>query len=249
MRIVLVNSSKYVSDSECRAIAHAVQAQVDFDFSPTWRRFPVPVRFLPAVETLEKGDIVLTLEDRDRNKTGTLGFHDEAGDLPQGVVFVDPILAAGGTVLGDPKGKPGLDTVSSVISHEALEILGDPSLNLWVDGPDGDQYSLEVSDPVQEILYGIEIRHEGRPRFVTVSDFVTPEWFDIEVGTKRDRYSYQGAVKKPFTKTEGGYFIVRSSRGRERVMGTRRPLALAIKPENARRSYRRLFPATRSDIE
>src|SRR6266851_6398306 len=66
---------------------------------------------------------------------------------------------------------------SSTLSHELLEMIADPGVNLYAIGKfrDGGRkksglYGLEVCDPVEANYYKID--------GVTVSDFVRPEWFE-----------------------------------------------------------------------
>jgi hypothetical protein len=88
-----------------------------------------------------------------------------------------------------------------VISHEVLEILGDPYITWWADGNDGRQYALEVCDPVEGDAYVID--------GVSVSNFVGPRYFSAGPGP----YDWMRKLSAPFSMSPGGYLIVRSPGG------------------------------------
>jgi hypothetical protein len=107
-------------------------------------------------------------------------------------IFWGPIQANGGTLT------TGELSLSSVISHEVLEAIGDPYANWWADGPDY-EHALELADPVEGDSYDIG--------GVSVSNFVGPKWFRKGDGP----YDWMGKLSAPFTMTPGGYMIVRTS--------------------------------------
>ena len=96
---------------------------------------------------------------------GVLGFHteDKGGKL-WGIVAAKPELDNGGkTTTGDW-------SVSSVLSHEVLEMYIDPNCNSRSNNGKGAVYSFEVCDPVEAPTYSVA--------GVSVSNFVTPACFD-----------------------------------------------------------------------
>ena len=103
-----------------------------------------------------------TIQDQPQ---GVLGFHteDQGGKL-WGVVAAKPELDNGAQVT------TGDWSVSSVLSHEVLEMFVDPNCNLWANDGKGSAYSFEVCDPVEAPSYAVN--------GVSVSNFVTPSWFD-----------------------------------------------------------------------
>ena len=96
---------------------------------------------------------------------GVLGFHTEdPGGKLWGVVAAKPELDSGATAT------TGDWSVSSVLSHEVLEMFIDPNCNLWANDGRGSAYSFEVCDPVEAPTYTVN--------GISVSNFVSPAWFD-----------------------------------------------------------------------
>jgi hypothetical protein len=95
------------------------------------------------------------------------------------------------------------------ISHEVLEMLVDPSLSAFATGtrPDGAvvQYLKEICDPCQATPYVID--------GVTVSDFVTPAYFDATALQDGTTYSRCGTVSAPLTVAVGGYLVWKDASG------------------------------------
>lgn len=206
MLIAVLNESRLSADDVDRMVL-AVAIQVAEHVTPLWGKLAVAVLFyrdaglIPKQTDLDVWKIVI-FDHADQ--AGALGYHALGPDgKPYGRVFVDPTLACGGGILAPTS--PGGGTVSAVLSHEVLETLVDQTANLWADGPEGAAWSmcaLEICDPVESDLYEIALE-DG---FVTVSSFVTPEWFDMFAKAKFD---YLGKLTAPFGMSPGGYMIVR----------------------------------------
>lgn len=130
MIISIVNHSNgQVTDEELQTAIRAINRQINEDFAPYWS--------LPATLRLEgrsseepdkvqvpdmRGDAVLYLWD-EVDVEGALGYHfQNFRGVPFGFVF---------TALAQSLGEPW----SVTLSHEALELLGDPQTNLLVMGP------------------------------------------------------------------------------------------------------------------
>src|SRR5207237_195527 len=115
-----------------------------------------------------------------------------------GRVFAKPSLDAGSTALAGPY------AVSSVLSHEAIETLGDPHVNGWAEIAPGLLVAYELCDPVESFTYTYHDKHMGLD--VALSDFVTPEWFDPQ-RSPGERFDYLGMAAAPATLTKGGYWV------------------------------------------
>ena len=116
-----------------------------------------------------RGEAVIYLVD-EQTLPGALGYHDlNSRAIPVGFVFV-------------------LDTDdwTVTLSHEALELIIDPTVNIFVPGPDPRDinnlvlHTYEVCDAVERTTYSID--------GVVVSNFVTSAYFTIsdEPGTRND---------------------------------------------------------------
>ena len=189
----------------------AVRAQVRWHAGPVWGRLPVPVELAPQPDELPQHDeggppvvvppdagrdgaswVINILDDADQ--ANVLGYHaeDQAGRA-YGRVFARSCLDNGGTVT------QGAWSVSTVLSHEALEILIDPSCALWADDRLGFT-SVEVADPVEGSWYDMTVGTEQ----VSVSNYVLPSWFD---SAGRPPYDRLETLSRPFEIAADGYAL------------------------------------------
>jgi len=199
--IAILNQSKLVSDADAATMTQAVAEQVRFDAAPLWDKAPAAVIFYKDPSAVPEGAhgiaLVDTIEDQPK---GVLGYHteDQGGKL-WGVVAAQPELDNGG------KATTGDWSVSSVLSHEVLEMYVDPNCNLWANDNKGKVYSYEVCDPVEAPTYEV--------KGVSVSNFITPAWFD-PLASATARFDKLGLLKSAFSLLKGGY-IVSASAGKE----------------------------------
>lgn len=201
MLIAILNQSKLISNEDAAAMTQAIATQVRLDAAPLWDKVPAAVVFYtdPAAvpETAHGIAIVDTIQDQPQ---GVLGFHteDKGGKL-WGVVAAKPELDNG------KQPTTGDWSVSSVLSHEVLEMFVDPNCNLWANNGAGTAYSFEVCDPVEAPTYTVS--------GISVSNFVTPAWFD-PLAPKSAQFDKLGQLSAAFTILKGGY-VVYESAGKE----------------------------------
>ncbi|HVI77658.1 MAG TPA: hypothetical protein VM715_05750 [Candidatus Acidoferrum sp.] len=196
--IVVVNKSTLVKDSEVQLMTRACAHQLRYDAAPIWGLLPIPVTYHASEQTAPPGSWVIAVMD-DSDQAGALGWHtEESGELIYGRVFARPVLEHGGDVLASDL------SVASVLSHEVLETFVDPRCNLWADSGKGYAVAVEIGDPVEAEVYDVSVSR----RTVTVSNFVTPDWFDPYANTHEKDFDYIGSVAKPFLMSTGGYTIV-----------------------------------------
>lgn len=116
----------------------------------------------------------------------------------------------------------GRSSAAELASHELVEAMVDPMVNLWIDHPEPDrresvQMSLEIADMVQT-HYMVEARGDTWP----MANFVTPDYFRqwlaenpqrlaafFEAGGKLD---WCGEIKRPGQIGRSGYAILREPR-------------------------------------
>lgn len=231
MLIAILNQSNNVSDQEATAMTQAVAAQVRFDAAPLWDRAPAAVVFYTDPAAVPDAAHAITLVDTIADQPqGVLGFHteDQRGKL-WGVVAAQPELDNGGQV------STGDWSVSSVLSHEVLEMFVDPNCNLWANNGQGSVFTLEVCDPVEAPSYVIN--------GVSVSNFVTPAWFDPQApaGSQFDKL---GLVSAPYSILKGGYMVYASEGKEQQVFGDEFPRwRREMKSGPAARTRRRLAQA------
>ncbi len=223
--IAVVNQSTAAPelDGQLPAIVSALGRQLAEHLQPFWGRV---LPSLALTKTPPTGASQLVMLD-DADQADALGYHDETPDgVPYGRVFVRPILGSGGTVA------TGANSISATLSHELLEMVGDPSANLWADGPGGFDYAVELCDAVEGDAYEID--------GIAVSNFVLPAFFDPQAAADA-RFDYVAKLGKPFTMTPGGYQIRRTETGAvSNVFGEAFPAwKLAAKAHRGSRTSRR----------
>ncbi len=202
MLISIINHTHgQVSDENLQNVVRAINRQIREDFEPYWSlgatlRLEGRSAAAPSKEELAdmRGDAVLYLWDH-ADVPGALGYHDQNHrGIPYGFVFTDVSAS-----LGEPW--------SVTLSHEALELVGDPEVNLLVQGPHPAEptrtvfHWYEMCDAVQAETYEID----GVP----VSNFVLPLFFTggDEQGGRNDFLgrAYGGKTLRSFGINPGGY--------------------------------------------
>ena len=166
-------------------IAHAIQTQVREDVAPVWgvgNSSMIQVRTAPV-----PGHWPLYIFDTS-DEAGALGYHETDPANP-----TQPI----GKAFVKTDEQYGL-AVSVTISHEVVEMIGDPwALSTVQCNPANaaEFWALELGDPVEADRDGYAL--EG----VMLSDFVTPAYFFGGPGP----YDYCKRLTKPRTLRPGGY--------------------------------------------
>jgi len=137
----------------------------------------------------------------DADQPGALAYHDLTPDgLPVSKVFVKTTLDDGGLV-----------SVSA--SHELVEMLVDPAINMMTSGPDSKtMYAYESADPVEELSFPVN--------GIQMSDFVYPAYFEVFRKPKSVQFDHSKQVTKPFQILKGGYQIVFKNGKYSQVFGS-----------------------------
>jgi hypothetical protein len=214
--LALVNHSNRMTDAQLAIIAAAVQTQVARDFAVAWGLSATSVIAVAKGHPAPPGSpsiAVIDVPDVD----GALGYHTDDGGVYDGFVFCNPVLDNGGSILGSPA-HPEEPGVASVISHEVLELLGDPTCNRWIDcgseyvvsGVSFTEVADEKCDPCEGDGYVIGV---GKAP-VVVSNFLLPTWFDPLAPTTV-KTDFMGKLRGQFSMDAGGYIAVRDVTGSE----------------------------------
>jgi hypothetical protein len=206
MIISIINMTQgKVSDEEMQRTIRAINKQITEDFEPYWS-FGARLRLegsdskKPAKESLLelRGDALIYVWDK-MDVSGAIGYHETNNrGIPYGLVWVE---------LSDKLQEPW----SVTLSHEALELIGDPQINLLVQGPHPEDLDkkkqrmvfhwFEMSDAVQSDFYEID----GIP----VSNFLLPLYFTggEQVGSRNDFLgrTSNGKLLQSFGVRPGGY--------------------------------------------
>jgi len=213
-------------DAAVQAMVAAVQTQVQRDFAAAWN-ITADLAFFGAGQKVPKDMWQIGVFDN-ADQAGALGYHDVTKDgLPLGKVFARTTGIDGGLI-------------SVTLSHETLEMLADPDINLtaFVESPSGGGrlYAYEVCDAVEADILGYDVGG------VTVSDFVTPAWFQSFRKKGSTDFSFKKHVNQPFALAEGGYigyYDVAAGSGWQQLTPHQRPSYKARAPRGSRRERRR----------
>jgi hypothetical protein len=185
--IQIVSETPDVTAEEVKHTAQACTIQLRDHVAPAWN-----IRSPLKVSTTAKPDYyVCHLVDTIPEAPGALAYHDVDD---HGVPYIK---------VGVSETKKGGDTISSVTSHEAVELQCDIWCQEW---SFSDSLKVlvatEACDPVQAQSYDITVADGTK---VPVSNFVTPAYFveSAEAGT----LDHLGKLTKPFSIADGGYRI------------------------------------------
>ena len=234
MLIAIVNQSTLVTDAEASTMTQAIASQVRLDAAPVWDKAPAAVIFYTDPTSVPATAHGIAIVDTIKNQPqGVLGFHTEdPGGKLWGIVAAKPSMDAGAKVL------TGDWSVSSILSHEVLEMFVDPNCNLWANNDAGRTYSFEVCDPVEAPTYEVHGHN------VSVSNFVTPSWFD-PLAAKTATFDQLGLLKAPFSLLKGGYLVYASAGKEHQTFGDELPeWRREMKQGDMARTHRRLAQAT-----
>lgn len=192
MKIAIFNTSTEVSltPDVVAKITAAVQKQVNEHYAVMWQSANYDI-FFAENETVIGDACILFLRDSS-STPNALGDHYMAAGRPVGEVMCHPILDNGGTVMTSPI------SISSTISHEVLEMIGDPYINWWADMPDNrTEDAIELCDRTEGDSYVID--------GVNVSNFLGPRAF----GNGSGPFDFMQLLGSAFETRNGGYAIRR----------------------------------------
>lgn len=232
IQIFIRNQSTLMTDAEVREIMEALQIQVKRDFVNYWPIADVSLVFLDKTQPEVPGVWELVVLD-DSDQAGALGYHDltSTGD-PLGKVFVRDDLKFG-------------NKVSVTMSHELLEILVDPSINISTElssstAASSSWYAMEVSDACEDDSFGYDIEIASGKK-ITVSDFVTPRWFSESYGQKMP-YDFMKHITAAGQLLKNGYISINSGAGWSQILGETAPTFVAARavPQVGHRRERRM---------
>lgn len=197
MKIGLFSFSKdpAITTELLQRIAAALETQLYRDYAPAWQSNGVPVTVYATFDEIPADTSPLLIFDTS-GQARDLGWHSvDAKGKAHGRAFWLPILKHGGDLL------KGAMSLSATLSHEVLEMVGNPYVNFWCDVGDGSQEALELCDRVEGDAYDID--------GISVSNFLTPRAFRNGEGP----YDFLGLLTEPFEVREGGYAIRRGQDG------------------------------------
>jgi len=195
IKIAVINEYKSLTDAEIEPVVAALNIQVKQHFAPVWG-IDADITYYKAGTTPPPHYWLLVIFDNS-DQAGALGYHDlTKTGLPLGKVFA-----------GTDKQYNASWSVTA--SHELLEMLGDPDIDLTAlveeDGGAGILYAYEICDACEDDRYGYNIKVKGKN--ILVSDFVYPSWFET-FHPQGAQYDYQNKITQPFQVLPGGFIGV-----------------------------------------
>ncbi len=202
-----------------RRIAEALEVQLYQHYAPFWQSSGMNVRVVEPNDAILRTQECSPLIVYDQaDEPGAMGYHSLAGEAQSfGKAFWNVIKGAGGTLL------EGANSLSCTLSHEVLEMVGNPYVNFWSDVDDETQEAVELGDRVQADSYEID--------GVSVSNFLGPRAFRDGPGP----YDWMRLLESPFEIRPGGYVIRRKGQTAYNVYGANFPehlKALKTAPES-----------------
>jgi len=187
----------------------AMQVYIDKYVAPVWG---TPAKLVKS-KGFVKGQWAMVFLDN-ADQPGALAYHDlTPSGLPLSKVFVKTTIKNG-------------ELVSVSASHELVEMLVDPAINLMTTGPDPKLiYAYESADPVEALTFKVN----GIP----MSNFVYPSYFESFHKPNSVQFDQMKAVSKPFQILKDGYQIVFKNGKWSQVYGSK------IKQKHFRKEDRR----------
>ena len=215
-KIVCFNQATTPLGVNYNQLIAAMQKYVDQFVAPVWG---TPARLVKGSGFVKGAWAMVFLDNADQ--PGALAYHDLTPDgLPLAKVFVKTTVDNG-------------DLVSVSASHELVEMLVDPAINLMTTGPDPKlMYAYESADPVEALSFPVD----GIP----MSDFVYPSFFEAFHKPKSVRFDALNKVSRPFQILGGGYQIIFKNGKWTQVTGSKaKERALAREDRRGHRSEQR----------
>jgi hypothetical protein len=182
--IAVFNRAKTPLNVDLGALTAAMQIYVDECVAPVWG---TPAKLVKTNGFKKNHWAMVFLDVADA--PGALAYHDLTPDgLPLAKVFVKTTLQ-----------NHALVSVSA--SHELVEMLVDPAINLLTTGPQAKTvYAYESADPVEALSFKLNS--------IPLSDFVYPSYFEIFHKPGSVPFDHLRKVSKPFQILAGGYQII-----------------------------------------
>lgn len=226
MKIAIVNQSTSISDLNFHCMVAAARDQVDNEFMAAWgsELGPVELYIYNDVDDVPDGYWVYTVVD-DPDEVSYFGYHVNDTPVSQAILFASTIIDYGCPILYD-SGDPTFFTVSSMFCHELLEMIVDPYVVEWWDGPGLStpegfypivSYAAEVCDPVYFDVYTKTITGDigmssplSSPVSVNVCNFICPLWADYYADSS-SQFDQMGLLTAPFSMDYGGYMLIRNA--------------------------------------
>jgi hypothetical protein len=182
--IACFNQAKTALGVDLDALIAAMQAYINNYVFPVWG---APANLIKTTDFKAGAWAMVFLDNADQ--AGALAYHDLTPDgFPQSKVFVKTTLENN-------------DLVSVSASHELVEMLVDPAINMLTTGPDQTvTYAYESADPVEALSFPVNE--------IPMSDFVYPSYFEDFHQPGSTQFDQMKQVNQPFQILKDGYQLI-----------------------------------------
>lgn len=214
--INLINRATVELGFELETLISVLEQQIAKHVGPVWG---VGCNFTIATDFNPNCWAILFLDDAD--VAGATGYHDlTPTGFPLAKVFVKTIQNSG-------------QSLSAAVSHELLEMLLDPAINMVASHSSGIFYAYEICDACEEESYQID--------GMSVCDFVYPSYFEEFRQPNSTQFDYLNKISHPFQILPGGYMPVYKDGKWTQIYGSRtKAITFAGEDRRGHRSeYRR----------
>ena len=223
-QIAVFNQATAPLGVDLDALVSALQKFVTDCVAPVWG---TPARLARTTGFKKNAWAVVFLDTADQARA--LAYHELTPDgFPLSKVFVKTIAGAGASL-----------TVAT--SHELVEMLVDPAINMLTTGPDlKSAYAYEAADPVEDDSLGFKVNG------FNMTDFIYPSYFEIFRKPNSTKFDYRGKVSRPFQILAGGYQIVfKNGKWTELTASVAKQRVLQHEDRREHRSEERKLPPDR----
>jgi hypothetical protein len=179
------------------ALIGAMQQFVDTCVAPVWG---TPAKLMVSSDFVPNAWAMVFLDNADA--ANALAYHELTPDgFPIAKVFVRTIQIAN-------------QSLSVAASHELVEMLVDPAINLYATGPDPKAlYAYESADPVEETWFPLG--------GFDMTNFVHPAYFEVFRKPGSTQFDYMSKVTQPYKMLAGGYQIIFKNGKVSKVFGSK----------------------------
>lgn len=214
MLIAVINESTMVTNDQVNTMCQAIQIQLDLHVLPAWNMKSGTIKFYANKAQVPGYAWVVNMLDNS-TQAGALGYHSLDNDLIDAFIFAAPVLQNGGAIMVYNPANPGQYLVSSTLSHEVCEMVGDRYANGFSLGADNATlYCQELCDPVEDGTYSITVAGQA----IGVSNFIFPSWLNYEAKSPQNLpFDYMNKLTAPMTMTAGGYMITATLSNEQQV--------------------------------
>lgn len=207
--ISLVNLAVKPLPFKLQDLCDAMQVYLDKYFVPVWG---TPARLTVEEKKITDGNWGMVFYDHS-DVLNALGYHDlTPAGFPLSKVFTESD-----------------EPISVTASHELVEMLVDPGIQMVAQGPRG-WYAYEVADAVEALSFDVS--------GFQLTDFVYPSWFEGFRKANSTKFDHMGKCIKPFQILRGGYMPL-FTRGRWTQIYGSKEKELKFKREKHPRAHAR----------